>query len=89
MLIADSAPEGVDEDIAPFPMLAPTYYLRVREDLRPGHYPTENVSDTYSIRFDWVTPGHDDEREVNDSLDLANEIDDRNREFTDVPIFVL
>jgi hypothetical protein len=51
-----------------------TYYLRVRELWESGRLPTENVSDPYEVRWRFVTPEEEDEREVNDSIELAEPI---------------
>src|SRR5690606_6386362 len=47
------------------------HYLRVRELWESGAFPTENVSDPYTITWRIVEPEEGEEREVNDSLELA------------------
>lgn len=74
VVIADAAEVGRSEGIAAFPVTGPTYYLRVRERRRPGELPTENVSDPYTIAWSLVSPGADDESEINDTLALADEV---------------
>ncbi len=63
---------GGAEAVPALPIDGPTYYLRVREDRRDGVLPTENVSDSYAVSWDYVTPAPDEEREVNDSAERAN-----------------
>ena len=72
VLRADSGGVGVAERIPNFPLGDHEYLLRVRERWIDGRLPTENVSDTYTIR--WSVQPHEEgtEQEVNDSLELAN-----------------
>jgi len=70
----DGAPLGRGEAVAALPFEGPSYYLRVRENWREGVLPTENISDSYEIRWDFVEPAASDEREVNDSAERANGI---------------
>ncbi|MEC7522523.1 MAG: protein kinase [Myxococcota bacterium] len=74
VLTADSGSMGVPESVPNFVIDGPTYYLRVRELWESGRLPTENVSDPYTVRWSFVTPEEGDEREVNDSLELAEEV---------------
>ena len=74
VLRADSAGVGMPEIVPNFPLTSATYYLRVRERWRAGVMPTENISDSYWIRWSIVEEGGDDETEINDSLELANAI---------------
>ncbi len=74
VLRADVRGRGGAEEVPAFPMEGPTYYLRVREYWRAGEAPTENVSDPYTIEWSFVTPGPDEETEVNDSFELADEV---------------
>jgi len=74
VLTANGGGRGVSEAVANFPVVAADYYLRVREQWISGRSPTENVSDPYIIKWDYVTPGPDEEREVNDSLEQADPI---------------
>jgi serine/threonine protein kinase len=70
----DGAPLGAGEAVPALPFDGPLYYLRVRENWREGVMPTENISDSYEIRWDFVEPAVSDEREVNDSAERANGI---------------
>jgi len=74
LLTADSGGIGQVEVVPNFVIEGTKYYLRVRELWESGRFPTENVSDPYTLRFRFVTPEEDDEREVNDSLELAEPI---------------
>ena len=74
VLRADSGGVGEPESIPNFVFEGNTYYLRVREFWHNGVMPTENVSDPYTIRWDYIEPGPEDEREVNDTPELANEV---------------
>jgi serine/threonine-protein kinase len=74
VLRADGSGRGGPEAVSAFPMDGPTYYLRVREYWRAGEPPTENVSDPYTIEWSFVTPGPDDETEVNDSPELSDDL---------------
>jgi eukaryotic-like serine/threonine-protein kinase len=74
LLEADSGGVGAPERVPNFPIEGTTHYLRVRERWVRGELPTENVSDPYTIRWDVIEPGPEDEREVNDALELANDI---------------
>ncbi|MBK8169792.1 MAG: protein kinase [Sandaracinaceae bacterium] len=72
VLSVDSGGVGAAEAVPNFFMEGLTYYLRVREFWHQGQLPTENVSDTYRISWDYVTQGEGEERESNDSLELGN-----------------
>ncbi len=74
LLVADSGGIGHPEVVPNFVIEGPTYYLRVRELWESGRLPTENVSDPYDVRWRFVTTEEGEEREVNDSLELAEEI---------------
>ncbi|MFW6023874.1 MAG: serine/threonine-protein kinase, partial [Myxococcota bacterium] len=74
LLEADSGGVGEPERVPNFPLRGTTHYVRVRERWVTGRMPTENVSDRYAIRWDVVRPGSDDEREINDSPELANRV---------------
>ncbi|MGF1466281.1 MAG: protein kinase [Sandaracinaceae bacterium] len=70
LLALDSGPSGFAEAVPNLVVNGVTHYVRVRErDGRP--HPTENVSDAYTIRWAFVDPGDDEEREVNDTVDRA------------------
>jgi hypothetical protein len=74
VLTADSGGVGEPELVANFPLSGSRYYLRVRERWVRGTYPIENISDRYSVRWDMLEPGPNDEIEINDSLELAGGI---------------
>jgi hypothetical protein len=74
LLLADSGGIGAPEVVPNFVIDGPTYYLRVRELWESGRLPTENVSDAYEVSWRYVTPEDGDEREVNDSIELAEPI---------------
>src|SRR5690606_30286071 len=75
VLRADSGGRGGRESVPNFVLENGVYYLRVRDTWMKGDYPTENVSDPYTIAGSFVTPGPEDEREVNESIELANTIE--------------
>ncbi|MCA9614332.1 MAG: protein kinase [Sandaracinus sp.] len=72
LVSVDSGGRRVGERLPAFPFPPGDLLLRVRERWITGELPTENVSDTYTLRWELVdeTPG--DEVEVNDSFELAN-----------------
>jgi eukaryotic-like serine/threonine-protein kinase len=74
LLEAKGGGVGQPVHIPNFPIEGPVHYLRVRQRWVEGQLPTENVSDAYTIRWETVAAGPDDEREVNDALELANPI---------------
>jgi serine/threonine-protein kinase len=74
VLIAGSGGVGMAEIVPNFVIDGATYYLRVREVWESGAWPTENVSDPYTVRWFGVTLEENDERELNDSLELADTI---------------
>jgi hypothetical protein len=74
VLVADTGGVGEPERVPNFPLTGSVYYLRVREVRVAGVMPTENVSDQYSVSWDFVASRDDDEDEVNDSLELAGPI---------------
>ena len=74
LLTADGGPMGYAEIVPNFVIEGPRHYLRVRELWDTGRWPTENVSDPYEVRWSFVEPEPDDEREVNDSLELAERV---------------
>lgn len=71
---ANSGGVGDPEHIPNFPIEGATHYLIVRENWIAGELPTENVSDPYTLRWDIIEPGPEDEREINDVIELANPI---------------
>lgn len=74
LLTADSGGMGWPEVVPNFAIEGEVYFLRVRELWESGRFPTENVSDPYTVRWSFVTPEEGDELEVNDSLELADGI---------------
>jgi len=74
VLSVDTGSVGEGERIPNFPIRGRGYLLRVREHWVTGRFPTENISDSYSLRWSFIEPGPEDESEVNDSLALANEL---------------
>jgi serine/threonine protein kinase len=74
LLTADSGGIGQPEVVPNFVIDGPRYYVRVRELWESGSRPTENVSDTYQVRWRYADPEEGDEREVNDSLELAERV---------------
>ena len=74
VLSVDTGGVGEGERIPNFPVGGRGYLLRVREHWLTGHFPTENISDSYQLTWHFIEPAADDESEVNDSLELANPI---------------
>jgi len=79
VLIANSGGVGRAERVPNFPLNGSVYYLRVRERRMTGSMPTENISDRYSISWDYAEIADGDEEEINDSLELAGSIDPSGR----------
>ncbi|MDQ3037144.1 MAG: serine/threonine protein kinase [Myxococcota bacterium] len=75
MLVVDGAGIGGAERVPNLVLVDPLYYVRVREQWLAGRHPTENVSDPYRLRWDYVQPAPGDEHEVNDTLALAEQIE--------------
>ncbi len=74
LLEANSGGFGGAEVVPNFHVKAGDYVFRVRERWVEGEFPTENVSDDYTIRWDSVRAEKADEIEVNDSLELSNDL---------------
>jgi tRNA A-37 threonylcarbamoyl transferase component Bud32 len=74
-LIANTGAVGEPESIPNFPLVGSVYFARVREVAIVGHMPTENVSDAYAISWDFVDTSDGEEREVNDSLEVAESVE--------------
>jgi tRNA A-37 threonylcarbamoyl transferase component Bud32 len=74
VLTADSGGIGAEEIVPNFVLDGRTYYLRVRELWESGSHPTENISDPYTVVWRIAEPEEGDEREVNDSLELAEPV---------------
>lgn len=68
LLRVDGSGVGGGESFVGFPIDAGAYLLVVRERWVSGRYPTENVSDRYSVRWD-VVPG--DDGEIDDTIPTA------------------
>jgi hypothetical protein len=71
VLTVDTGGVGEPERIPNYTLLADAYYVRVREPLAPGRYPTENVSDGYTIAVSLSAARSDSEHEPNDGIELA------------------
>ncbi len=74
VLMADSGGLGQAESVPNFVLDGNSYYLRVRELWESGRLPTENISDPYEVSWRYVEPVEFEEREVNDSVELAGTI---------------
>ena len=74
ILHVDAAPVGRAEHVANFPLEATRYFLRVREVQAGRVFPTENVSDTYAVRWDTHDAAANEEHELNDDIPRANPI---------------
>ena len=72
---------GQGELIANFPLVRGGYSIRIQEIPMDDQLPTENVSDSYTIRWEAVARDEASERESNDSLELAEKlsVDDERR----------
>ena len=67
----DSRGLGEGERAPNIPLEPGKYLIRVRERSVPGQLPTENVSDEYHVRWQLLDYDPMFERELNDSLELA------------------
>jgi serine/threonine-protein kinase len=74
ILHVDQAPIGRTEHVANFPLDRARYFLRVREVEEGRVFPTENVSDPYTVVWDTHTPAPDEEHELDDDMARANEV---------------
>jgi serine/threonine-protein kinase len=75
LVVVDAGGVGSPESVPNFVLQESTRYLvRVREVWEVARYPTENVSDAYVLSWTGVDPEPGDEREVNDTLSLAESI---------------
>ena len=72
VLVVDTGKLGEAERIPNAALRANTYYVRVREGVASGKYPTENVSDTYTIALALTAQAADAEREPNDGFEVAH-----------------
>lgn len=71
LVVGDSKGLGQGERLPNVPIEPGKYLIRVRERATPGELPTENVSDEYYVRWSLLEPDDGFEREMNDSLELA------------------
>jgi hypothetical protein len=76
LLVVDGAGPGGAERLPNLALVDALYYVRVRERSVSGRHPTENVSDPYRLRWDYVQLAPGDEREVNDTLALAERLEE-------------
>ncbi|MGB5810929.1 MAG: serine/threonine-protein kinase [Polyangiales bacterium] len=74
IVIADSRGLGEGEGLPNIPLEPGTYVLRVREHSREEGLPTENVSDAYTVRWEFRDADAGFETERNDSLELAESL---------------
>jgi eukaryotic-like serine/threonine-protein kinase len=74
IVIANSGKLGEPERIPNVYLGADTYYLRVREVAIAGKYPTENVSDEYTLKLSLSAASYPEEREPNDDFGSAQAI---------------
>ena len=75
LIVADSRGLGEGERLPNVPLEPGKYLIRVRERSVEGGLPTENVSDEYYIRWRLLEEDGMFERELNDSLELAEPLD--------------
>jgi serine/threonine protein kinase len=74
LLVVDAAGTGQPEGVPNFPFEGSSLLLRVRERWEDVTFPTENVSDVYTIRWDFHTREDDEEQEVNDDETRSGEV---------------
>jgi hypothetical protein len=75
LVVADSGGLGQGERLPNVPIEPGKYLIRVRERSDEGTLPTENVSDGYYIRWRFLDEDGTFERELNDSLELAEPLE--------------
>ncbi len=75
LLVADTGRVGEPERIPNVGLHPGSYFLRVREALSGGRYPTENVSDSYTVAIHLGPAQEGMEREPNDGFELAEPLD--------------
>jgi tRNA A-37 threonylcarbamoyl transferase component Bud32 len=73
ILHLDTARVGRTERAVDFPVEATRYFLRVREVEDGVVFPTENVSDAYTVRWSVHTPAANEEHELNDDVVRADD----------------
>ena len=74
-VVADSRGLGQGERLHNVPIEPGKYLIRVRERSAEGELPTENVSDEYYVRWRLLDDAGSFERELNDSLELAEPLE--------------
>ena len=74
-VVADSRGLGQGERLPNVPIEPGKYLIRVREQSAEGKLPTENVSDEYYVRWRLLDDAGSFERELNDSLELAEPLE--------------
>ena len=74
-VVADSRGLGQGERLPNVPIEPGKYLIRVRERSVEGQLPTENVSDEYYVRWRLLDDDGAFERELNDSLELAEPLE--------------
>jgi hypothetical protein len=75
LIVADSLGLGEGERLPNVPIEPGKYLIRVREPSVEGELPTENVSDAYYVRWRLLDEDAGFERELNDSLELAEPLE--------------
>lgn len=73
-VFTDTQGLGEGERLPNIPIEPGTYFIRVREKANGQQLPTENVSDEYYVRWELRDQDPDFERELNDSLELAESL---------------
>ena len=74
VVFTDAQGLGEGERLPNAPIEPGTYLIRVREKVTGEGLPTENVSDEYYVRWELRDQDTDFERELNDSLELAESL---------------
>jgi len=74
LLSVNSGEVGQPERMPNLLLRGDAYYLRVREVAVTGKFPTENVSDEYTLSLALAVPSAGDEEELNDSFELAQKL---------------
>ncbi len=75
LFVADSGALGEGERLPNVPLDPGTHLIRVYERSPEGELPTENVSDAYVVRWSLLPEDASFEREPNDSLELAEQLE--------------
>jgi eukaryotic-like serine/threonine-protein kinase len=74
LIVVDAGGTGQPEGVPNFPFEGSSLLLRVRERWEDVTFPTENVSDVYTIHWDFHERAEGEEQEVNDDETRAREI---------------